>query len=190
MQKFSLFPCELLELKYEDFENCNDLIKYIQHHVEKYKYAYQQNVGEENVGKIYYTNFFTEVTDERIESCLNKFKQFICDSFKEFEIQCNISNCWFAVYDKNAVHLPHIHSTDIGPKLGLHSPGQYSGILYLTSIGDTIFYSPNALSRDMTFNSQSTFGKVIIFPSQLIHSVGPHNQDVLRYVISFNMSLN
>lgn len=122
---------------------------------------------------------------EWIDSTLKEVKvdlNFECD-----EIKTNIE--WFNRSDYGMWHHAHTHDNSF-----------ISGLIYLTpSSSETIFSVPNLWGPDYTMlnlispdnarvfsNYPTTVGKMIVFPSKLLHSVSEHNEEAPRYSLSFN----
>ena len=65
----------------------------------------------------------------------------------------------------------------------------YSSVLYLTSEGGTDFYSPNPTSTEGVYTVKSEVGKMIIFPSNLLHGVIYNDNKNERMIISANFGI-
>ena len=64
----------------------------------------------------------------------------------------------------------------------------FSSVLYLTDHGGTRFYSPNHTSQEHEYFEKSEVGKLIFFPSTLLHD--GNNFDVgERIIISSNIAI-
>lgn len=122
---------------------------------------------------------------------------------KATKLGCEPRNLWFQFYRENDYHGPHDHGSDLST----------SGIMYFNEIGGTTFMNPfyyNFLSKHEKFlknlpykenreiweklNSSHSFfikskpGKIITFPSHIIHWVESHlTKDNIRYIASFNI---
>lgn len=106
------------------------------------------------------------------------------NKFGEYNTSFNVTSYWIAVYLKSGFHGLHNHNTTITE----HE--NYSGIIYLTDIGCTTFYSTSPSSFDKMYTSNSEMGKIIIFPSTLPHAVEPtYHEENKRYVIAFNCEM-
>ena len=103
--------------------------------------------------------------------------------FEENNSIIDIDQYWTAIYTKTAHHSTHDHSSNILDKIN------YSGILYLTDIGHTTFYSTNPSSFYNDFKINSQLGKIIIFPSTIPHSVEPTMDESKRVVVAFNCEI-
>lgn len=70
-------------------------------------------------------------------------------------------------------------------------PTNYSGIIYLSDIGETKFFSCSPHSWETGFTIPSEIGKVVLFPSTIPHEI-TNDFDVTneRYVVPFNLILN
>ena len=103
--------------------------------------------------------------------------------FEENNSTIDIDSYWTAIYSKTAHHSSHTHANSILDTIN------YSGILYLTDIGSTDFYSTNPSSFQDKFTSNSEFGKILIFPSSIPHSVEPTLDESKRVVVAFNCEI-
>jgi len=103
--------------------------------------------------------------------------------FEENNSIISFDDYWTAIYTKTAHHSMHDHLSNILDKLN------YSGILYLTDIGSTTFFSTNSLSFENKFQIKSEVGKIIIFPSIVPHSVEPTLDESKRVVVAFNCEI-
>jgi len=104
-------------------------------------------------------------------------------AFEENNSIIDIEQYWTAIYTKTAYHSTHNHASNILDKIN------YSGILYLTDIGSTNFYSTNPSSFENKFYSKSEVGKILIFPSTIPHSVEPTMDESKRVVVAFNCEI-
>jgi hypothetical protein len=116
---------------------------------------------------------------ESISSVFDKVK----NTFEENNSTIDIGGYWTAIYSKTAHHGTHDHSSNILDRIN------YSGILYLTDIGSTTFYSTNPSSFENRFYSKSEVGKILIFPSTIPHSVEPTLDESKRVVVAFNCEI-
>lgn len=104
--------------------------------------------------------------------------------FNQYNADFRVIGYWTAVYIKNGFHTLHNHQEFILDKRN------YSGIIYLSDIGGTTFYSTSPSSFQTIFYSKSSMGKVLIFPSSIPHDVEPtFDEKNKRYIISFNCEI-
>lgn len=130
--------------------------------------------------KNYATDFRFPVQIKAFESLMDDIKAM----FKEDGYNFDLKTYWTAIYNDTAIHNMHIH------KYSVHDEINYSGILYLTDIGETMFYSPNPTAQQLEYCEYSQAGKIVMFPSNIPHWVNQHKQsDCERVVMSFNFSL-
>ena len=77
-------------------------------------------------------------------------------------------------------HHPHVHGNS-----------DYSWVWYLDVDPDvhkgTVFYNPVNDNRDFIYESKIEKGKVLIWPSYLLHYQPPSNSDIIRSIISGNL---
>jgi len=130
--------------------------------------------------KNYATDFRFPVRIKAFESLMENIKVM----FKEDGYNFDLKTYWTAIYNDTAIHNMHIHKFSVLDEIN------YSGILYLSDIGETMFYSPNPTSQQLQYCEYSEAGKIIMFPSNIPHWVTQHKQsDCERVVMSFNFSL-
>ncbi len=118
-----------------------------------------------------------------IENCLYKIKKDIINYDQNFE-KLSISQSWLNLSKKGQIHHEHTHPLSI-----------LSGIIYLTENCSTTFYLKSIYDNPLILPNKNFeekidhFGKkgsLIIFPSNLKHSVGPHLYSNDRITFSFN----
>ena len=72
----------------------------------------------------------------------------------------------------------------------MFAKNNYSGILYLTDHGNTTFFSGNPSSFDNDFSVDPEVGKVVLFPSTLVHSATDNASEHERIVVAFNLLIS
>jgi uncharacterized protein (TIGR02466 family) len=128
-----------------------------------------------------------------IETCLDELKT---DLYNEATFDLKITNCWINKSSYTEKHHAHSHGNSL-----------YSGIYYLTTHekkATTKFYLPNPFytidlnnlfgSKDLEVSVKTSIvsevspvaGKLLIFPSQLIHETTTNITKDNRYTVSFN----
>jgi len=116
------------------------------------------------------------------------------DKFSELlqmNIKCSVTELWVNRYE-NGYH-QEIHD---------HCPNDFSAVFFLNSgkdFSNFYFYDRNLCNTPPRlkefFRMQESFypeinaGDMIIFPSNMLHGVTPHNGDVPRKTMSFNLVL-
>ena len=116
------------------------------------------------------------------------------DKFSELlqmNINCIVKEAWVNKYE-NGYH-QEIHD---------HSPNDFSAVFFLNSgenFSKFYFYDRNLCNTpprvkeffqmEETFYPQIDAGDMIMFPSNMLHGVTPHNSDVSRKTMSFNIEL-
>jgi len=141
-----------------------------------------------------YENFVTENDREvnfiidRINLCLKDLKNTLYPNQKTFEIV--VTECWANKTLFCQKHHKHHHPNSL-----------FSGILYLTSHPDTgptrFYYNDifkyhqfipySSLQKDeLFFDFYPVKGTMIVFPSNILHSVLPVKEKSTRYTIAFN----
>jgi hypothetical protein len=115
---------------------------------------------------------------------IDKVFQIIKSSFESYNADIDIISYWTAVYIKTGYHSLHIHKGNILDKCN------YSGVIYLSDLGQTTFFSVSPTSFEASYVSVSKMGKVIMFPSTVPHAVDPtYDENNKRYIISFNCEI-
>ena len=115
---------------------------------------------------------------DHIQSILYEFEE-----FKDFEF----TNWWLNINEKGNYNGKHVHPL-----------ADLSGVWYITdNEGSINFEDPQIMTRsnvnrkllgtNLSFNMQCLAGDLIIFPSDMQHSVEPHTLDTPRISVSFNM---
>jgi len=103
-------------------------------------------------------------------------------SLVENDMQMEVVQSWVSCYSGPSGHHPlHNHSPGYG------RAGAYSGILYLSDIGFTDFFSVAYQADETQYSVPSQLGKVVLFPSIIPHQYRPERYDGnARYVLPFN----
>ncbi|KZR82679.1 hypothetical protein PMIT1342_00676 [Prochlorococcus marinus str. MIT 1342] len=122
-----------------------------------------------------------------LEECLNDVRQSVGWREESVRDLC-ITQSWLNRSDIGEMHHKHTHALSI-----------LSGILYLSEPSSTRFYLPsiyalsNTIAGDMATNRleieelfEGSYGKLIIFPSALAHSVDPNLEPKARLTLSIN----
>ena len=94
-----------------------------------------------------------------------------------------MKNYWTAIYSLSGLHNKHIHANFVRG-----NEENYSSVLYLTAMGETKFYNSNPTCIHDHATVASEVGKLIFFPSNLLHS-GENLIDGERIIISSNLSI-
>jgi AAA+ ATPase superfamily predicted ATPase len=178
LNKFDIFPTEIISFQFNT-EEIQPLIDEISKNKKKIKQIsdFYNNVG--GVGK-YYTDYENPTKLHEYEKLMMMIGNYFINNKKTF----NIQNYWSAIYFENSIHETHNHVNFIKEKT--HN---YSTVLYLSNIGGTKFFSSNntSLIDDITISSR--VGKIIFFPSNLLHS-GINNEKGERIIISSNIGIH
>jgi len=149
-------------------------------HANKDKIKLVSDATREENPDTYATDWSSPV---KVNSFENLFENGVANVFKENGLDVNLESYWTAIYNQNAVHSMHNHADVI------YDNNLLSGILYLTSIGETDFFANSMSAKYTHYRQNSEFGRIVIFPSTLLHSVNYHHSDKDRYIIAFNMGV-
>ena len=175
INRVELFPSTFLNLQV-DPNACRNILSEIEQQKDSMKII--SNAIQQQSTSDYITDYGSPTKLEWFEKIWN---QAVVEEFKEMGIKVSLVCYWTAIYNHNAIHLKHTHRS------GYLDPTNYSGILYLSNIGKTTFYSPNHTSTISEHDYESSFANMVLFPSTIIHEVKPHaNDGNERYVVSFN----
>lgn len=125
------------------------------------------------------------------EFCLNTTQYFFDQLFKprkEDNVEIYITQSWFNYAKKNQYHPLHIHPNSIISGVFYFNVDDNDGIEFSKSMSDMFCIVPSEIHA---FNMQSTKisvekGDLILFPSNLIHSVAKINSDYQRISLAFN----
>jgi uncharacterized protein (TIGR02466 family) len=140
-------------------------------------------------------HFYNEKLFDWFDQCIDQ----VCKIYFQNEISLPITSCWVNKSSKLEKHHTHQHSNAV-----------ISGIFYLTTHekAETIFYYKNpffelgitdvlhaAKNIDIKFEDHPTTiigkikpekGKLILFPSSLVHGTRPNLDSYPRYTVAFN----
>jgi hypothetical protein len=129
---------------------------------------------------VYQTDFCDPIKLETFEQII----QNISSKFAEYNSTFVLKEYWTAIYKSFGWHNLHNHN------YGITDTINYSGILYLSDIGSTTFFSDSPTSFESSVNIQSQTGKIIFFPAKLPHVYEPTLVEANeRFVVPFNGSL-
>ena len=176
-----LFPIRFFEIKLDKVDAFNVLNEILrkEEDIRLISSTRQDQSADEYATDYQYNKDDKFVELESMSLVFNKIK----DTFGENDSTINIDTYWTAIYTKTAHHSTHNHANNILGKIN------YSGILYLTDMGHTTFYSTNPSSFENKFISKSEVGKILIFPSTIPHSVEPIIDESKRVVVAFNCEI-
>ncbi len=97
------------------------------------------------------------------------------------EISCKHLEHWTAIYGEKGYHGLHNHN----PTLHVEDSINMSSILYLSDIGHTLFFNPRQGTDEIQrcIEIRSVVGKMVMFPSHILHIVNPHGKTGKERVI-------
>tara|TARA_R100001015_G_C4558053_1_gene118485 strand:- start:136 stop:681 length:546 start_codon:yes stop_codon:yes gene_type:complete len=177
LDKFNIFSTEIISFQF-NIKEIQPLIDEISKNKKKIKKIsdYYNNVG--GVGK-YYTDYANPTKLHEYEKIMMMIGNYFINNKKTFHVQ----NYWSAIYLEKSIHKTHNHVNFIKEKT--HN---YSTVLYLSNTGGTKLFNPNPTSYIDDILISSEVGKIIFFPSNLLHS-GINNQKGERIIISSNVEI-
>lgn len=176
IQEVDLFPSKFFSFQFTDTELLQSIVEEIYSKKQSMKatsWAQGSGKSEENY-----------VTDFSNPQCIKSFEmasQKIVEALGEVGLQYQLTKYWTALYKKFSIHELHEHNG------GILQPINYSGILYLSDVGLTEFFSHNPSSFQTSTRIPSQYGRVIMFPASIPHQViTDFDFSVERCVIAFN----
>lgn len=182
MNGLDLFPIKVFESQIDQVDSFNLLNEILRNQDEMkiISSTRQEQSIEEYITDYPYNQESKVVQLETLDKIFDDIKSIFTQWNSSFEV----INYWTAVYIKNGHHGLHNHSN------GVLDRCNYSGIIYLSDLGETTFFSTSPSSFESTFVFKSKMGKVLIFPSTLPHMVHPTlNGENSRYVVAFNCEI-
>jgi hypothetical protein len=120
-----------------------------------------------------YGNNIILPTVEKTMEHLSSYLQTIGLTFK-------LEEYWTARYTEGSFHAPHTHSSSITALVN------FSGVLYISSLGGTRLYSTTRSSFDNEWYVAAKSGDLIMFPSTILHASEAFMGKDIRYIVAFN----
>ncbi len=129
--------------------------------------------SEAEGGPDYKTNYYIkEIYWPLFEPILEELNSRLAEDLMKYEV---VNAPWYSEYGEHDGHGPHIHDLKQIDIMQIKDALKYSCIINLSNVGSTSFQNPNHTSWDEQVNHQkSQYGKVVLFPSNLLHWVSPH----------------
>lgn len=185
--------------KFFEFECDEHLVNELLTQIEKQDYmvSYHVDGDDANYCELGYEkkdNYNTSLSNEKLYNffnyCLDKVWSSYCND-KIFQSKLKICDLWVVKSQFSQIARPHTHSLSL-----------FSGLLYLTTCtkSETVFFSNDEFYENWKefFGRESLLdnkiqekikpvkGKLIIWPSSILHKINPHKEKEPRYTISFN----
>jgi hypothetical protein len=177
LNNLNIFPTEIttFELNKEEIQPLLDEISKSKKKIKETSKYYNNQGG---VGE-YYTDYGNPTKLHEYEKLMIMVGNYFANMQKNFKML----NYWSALYYDNSFHETHNHVNFLTQKTC-----NYSSVLSLTNQGGTKFLSssPTSLIHSEIVNSR--VGKLIFFPSNLLHS-GVNETSGERIIISSNLSI-
>jgi len=177
LHNFNLFPTEIYSFKFspQEIQPLLDEVSLKEKQIKKVSKYFNQMGGIND----YHTDFANPVKLQEYEKLMMMLGNFFMNKNKTF----NIVNYWTAYYGNKSYHDTHTHHDMLKNNLN-----NYSSVLYLTNGGGTKFFSSNYTSSKQEELVISKVGKIIFFPSNLLHS-GINDKSGERIIISSNVEM-
>ena len=182
-----LFPLVIHSVYDEDFAN-EEYIEYFHQYRDKFPTEVVSNMGGyQSVSDIHQDIDFVPLATriwEMIEPCCNEItEEFSNNGYSGTQLQ--LDNMWFNINGPGNWNVCHTHPHSF-----------YSGVMWILApedSGDLVFRSPHEHElygyRDSMHTIPPETGRVVMFPSHLLHMVTPNKSVEDRYSISFNLNL-
>jgi uncharacterized protein (TIGR02466 family) len=189
---YALFPSIITE------STCN-LYKSIQNDLVDWIYNYKKNTkgvtisnrgGWQSPSNFYYEESFSGFLD---------YIQMRINSTSIYDHYPTISNMWINVNEKNNYNVSHVHPGSILSGviwikcpdncgvLGFENPNYFAHASLIKSVDKEIREGTNFFDN---YSIVPEDGKMLLFPSNLRHSVEPNLSDEDRISIAFNLTAN
>ena len=175
------FPTFFYEFTWTE-EEIQPLLKEVRESIPAIKWIYENKYAPDPRDRVdeYWTDHATAVD-------LPEYIKLVSEVIEEFKpkFRCGMLAHWTAISGPKGYHSCHQHSQSnpfesMGPNM--------SSVLYLSNIGKTHVFNPIQLGTiDPEIFIESVLGKMIMFPSHILHRALPHMvEDEERIVISSN----
>jgi len=194
MQILELFPTPVMIVNIKEEIKESEIFN-----IKKLSLDKKNLIPNGNNGNFFHKNvdvLKNHIPNSKLEKTLNKYIDiFLKDIWLEKEAELVITSSWFNINPKHTIHHEHRHPNSI-----------LSGVLYLNTdekSGDFVMYNSKAYSRQVSsfaFGSNKFVEKtknycpklydLVIFPSDLKHSVLPNASNYDRMSLSFNTFYN
>ena len=172
-EKVEYFPTYFFELIWTE-EEIIPLLKEVQEKKEEIKAKNNVETGD------YWTDYSDTVDLLEYEKIIEKVSTYCL----HFKLEYSHIEYWTAIYGEKGYHASHNHN---GSLFERKNPNM-SSILCLSDIGETQFRNPYQSDQyhpELTIPSR--VGKMIIFPSHILHTAHPHGKkNEERIIISSN----
>ena len=128
---------------------------------------------------LYYTSYANPEVLDVGPVTNNIIKSIEVQVTKLYKERWNVITSWVNYVTKNNVHAMHRHGDN----------NTLCGILYYDDIGQTHFFDPRIqIYNDKPEVIKAEKGKCILFPGWLMHEMPPHNEEIERVTLPFNMN--
>jgi len=123
-------------------------------------------------------------TDYSVQEKLFEYEKLIEKVSFSPKLQYSHIVYWTAIYGEKGYHTTHNHNGSLFEQI---DPNM-SSILYLSNIGGTQFHNPYQSNQNhQLLYMPSKVGKMIIFPSHILHTAPPHGEkNEEKIIISSN----
>ena len=166
MKIVEVFPTLFYAFEFSQ-DQIRPLCEEIQDKKEELKRRYY-NDHSEPIPDDYWTDYVNPITFPTYEKIV---REEILSRFLP-EMKCKHLAYWTAIYGEKGYHGLHNHNLSLYDNVIINM----SSILYLSDIGHTVFYNPRQGTDEIQRHIEipSVVGKMIMFPSHILHVANPH----------------
>tara|TARA_R110000803_G_scaffold210249_1_gene281572 strand:+ start:605 stop:1201 length:597 start_codon:yes stop_codon:yes gene_type:complete len=193
MPKHIIFTRSIVQDTLVNIKLSNEILKILeQEKNKKYFSEYNENYYLKNR-----EGFQTKFLDNKLisEYILKKSMELIVNHY-EFnkKIKFVLSNFWINSNKKGDFNIPHTHpDSDFSGIYYLNVPKNGGELIFLLenkslTFGNTCFLNSSDFIDSISLSPKNNM--FVLFPSGLSHMVSPHNEDIDRVSLSFNIKLH
>ncbi len=188
MKKLEIFPTELYEGQEDISEYKEELIEYFMDFQKEHESVSVSNrKGYQSEPFLYDVPSF-EKYSPIIWAILKPYFDQVVENIIDhgFSVHLTLSNLWVNINHPGSYNIEHTHPHSVySGVLWIKSP-EYSGNLVLQHPSKHNVYATTFTNYEIVPEE----GKVVIFPSHVIHSVLPNESDEDRISLSFNICIS
>lgn len=193
MPKHIIFTRSIVQDTLVNIKLSNEILKILeQEKNKKYFSEYNENYYLKNR-----EGFQTKFLDNKLisEYILKKSMELIVNHY-EFnkKIKFVLSNFWINSNKKGDFNIPHTHpDSDFSGIYYLNVPKNGGELIFLLenkslTFGNTCFLNSSDFIDSISLSPKNNM--FVLFPSGLSHMVSPHNEDIDRVSLSFNIKIH
>jgi uncharacterized protein (TIGR02466 family) len=189
--KMVLFPVPIYTAIIPDFNDYkDDIIEYTKQYRNEYETMTVSNVsGYQSSSDIHQDIKFKDICDKLWGNAISPGCDVMVKEFAENgypNTTFDLHNIWFNCNQRGAWNMPHTHPHCF-----------YSGVIWVQSsdgCGELVMQSPHAQSlfglEPSVWALEPEEGRVVLFPSNIQHTVNANRTDEERISLSFNIAID